>query len=190
MTTPQWIDDLDPERWAWTWIGYLPRRVLTDAFAEAMAARQGALFNDFDNLDPSALPFRAYDLDAIGWELGGTVQAQRNALKRARELNDLIGTEAAFYILLEMNRCTGYHEYRPTGAKPGAAYTGVECYVTPPIDRAFDNDFLLYITDRCRRVWPFTLEVIAVHVLTTSNANVYMQTAGYTKSYSGWPGGL
>ena len=190
MTTPQWIDDLDPERWAWSWAGYLPRRLLTDAFAEAMAARQGALFNDFDNLDPSALPFRAFDLDAIGWEAGGTIPAQRNSLRRASELNRLIGTEAAFYILLEMNRCTGYHQYLPVGAKPTNPYTGVECFVTAPIDRAFDPAFLLYITDRVTRVWPFTLDVVAVHVLSSSNSNVYIQTAQYSLVLSGWPGGV
>ena len=188
--TSSWIFDLDPERWAWTWSGHLPRRLLVDAFAEAMAVRQGAVFNDFDNLDPSALAFRAFDLDAIAWEAGGTIAAQRNALKRADELNDLLGTEEAFYILLEINRCTGYHRYRPDGAKPDNPYTGVECWITPPIDRAFDPAFLLYITDRAKKVWPYTLDVIAVHVLSIASTTFYFQTASYSKVYSGWPGGV
>ena len=186
----QWIEDLDPERWVWAWAGYLPRWLLTDAYAEALAGQQGAVFNDFANLDPSVLPFRAFDLDAIGWEPGGTIAAQRRALERAQELNELIGTEEAFYILLDMNLAVGYHEYKPDGAKPNNPYTGVECYITPPIDRTFDNDFLLYITDRCRRVWPYTLEVIAIHVQTVSNADMYLQTAAYSRVLSGWPEGV
>ena len=190
MTTPQWVQDLEDTRWAWTWAGYLPRQLLVDAYAEALAERQGARFNDFDNLHPSALPFRAFDLDAILWEPGATIAAQRNSLKRDAEFKPLIGTEEAYYILLDVNRCTGYHQYRPDGAKPNNPYTGVECYITAPIDRAFDSDFLLYITGRAKRVWPFTLEVIAVHVLTASESTIYVHTAQYSKVFSGWPGGV
>ena len=281
MAEPQWMANLDPDRWAWTWPGYLPRRLLTDAFVEALALRQGVPGNDWTRIHSSNLPFRAYERDAIAWEGDGTPDSQRNAIAKALELNRLIGTEEAYYILLEINSCAGYHVYRPTGAKtvktltgvytranatPAAAgeiwlngstfeiwpqsadatavggwraaeviefgsglhlqlaanptkssdvysmsilnpnsiilpggsvtishhspYTGVDLYITPPVDRASDAKFITYITDRAKKVWPFTLLVIAVHILQSETTDINLYNTGFGISYIGIPDGV
>ena len=179
------LPDLAPERWGWSWHDNTPRRLLTDGLGNELAEVKGARRNDYLNVHESFLPFLAYELDALAFETGGTVYARRQALVVARELNQEIGTEAAFYTLIGLNRAAGYHQYSPAG-KPK---TGVELFITPPIDRAADPEFILYITDRAKRVWPYTLEVIAIHILSVSTATFTIFTASSTIDYSGWPYG-
>ena len=181
MTAYANLPALDPNRWDWSWQENTPRRILTDALADTMAGRQSRRLNDYQHVDPSILPFLAYQLNAIAFDTGGTDQSQRRALEQAASILASLGSEGAYYALLEINRCAGYHLYRPAG-KPK---TGVELFITPPVDRGADMEFISYISDRSRRVWPHTLAVIAVHILTVSELTLTQYGVMTTSEFSG-----
>ena len=179
--TLEHLPDLEDGRWDWSWYENVPRRLLTDAVANEIAAPEIARRNDYDNVHESNLPFLAYELNALAFDLGGTEASKRRALNLAHDLNRLIGTEEAFYTLMEVNRCAGFHRYTP-GGKPK---TAVELSITPPVDRLADADFITYITDRAKRCWPYTLAVTAVHILSVSSTTLTVYGATVTTDLSG-----
>ena len=186
MTT---LRTLEEERWHWDWAGAKPRQALVDALAELLAARWPADSNDLDNTPLRNVPFLAYQENAIAWESGGTGNAQRLAVELAAEMNAKLGKAQCYYLLLESVLAAGYHEYRPTGAKPAAPYTGVECYITVPADRAADPDFVRVVTETAKQVWPYWLDVVAVHILTQSAGDFYVYGGSYGMTIEGWPEG-
>ena len=186
MTT---IRELEEERWHFDWAGAKPRQALVDALAELLAARWPVDSNDIDNTPLRNIPFLAYQEGALAWESGGTETAQREAVKLAPEMNAKLGKEQAYYLLLDSVLAAGYHSYRPTGAKPNAPYTGVECFITVPVDRAADPDFVRVVTETAKQVWPYWLDVIAVHILTESVGDVYWYGNSYGMTIEGWPEG-
>ena len=186
MTT---IRELEEERWHWDWSGARPRQALVDALAEQLAGRWPADSNDVDATPLRNIPFLAYQENAITWESGGTGEAQRRAVKLADELNAKLGKEQAYYLLLESALAAGYHEYKPANAKPAAPYTGVECFITVPVDRAADTDFVRVITETAKAVWPYWIDVTAVHILTESAGNVYLYGGSFGMTIEGWPEG-
>ena len=187
MTT---IRPLEEERWHWDWGGARPRQALVDALAELLASRWPVDSNDIDATPLRNIPFMAYQEDALAWESGGTEGAQRGAVQLSREMNAKLGKEQAYYLLMDSVLSAGYHEYRPTNAKPDAPYTGVECYITVPVDRAADPEFVRVVTETAKAVWPYWLDVIAVHILTESAGQVYWYGASYGISFEGWPYGV
>ena len=187
MTT---LRTLDETRWGWDWSGAKPRQALVDAVAEILAQRWPVYLNDWDNLPVSNLPFAAYAEDALTWEPGATEESQRRAIRLAQEINAKLGKEQAFYLLLDVAVSSGFHIYRPSGAKPANRYTGVELFITVPVDRAADTDFVRVLTEAARRCWGFRLRVTAVHILTVSDESVY--ASGYSAGMllEGWPDGV
>lgn len=181
---------LEEERWHWDWPGAKPRQALVDAVAELLARRWPADSNDYDRTPLRNIPWLAYQEDALAWESGGTEQAQRNAIKLASHMNTKLGKEQAYYLLLESVQANGYHEYRPSDAKPDLPYTGVECFVTVPVDRAADADFVRVLTESIKLVWPYRLDVIAVHILSESVGQVYESGVSYGIEIQGWPDGV
>ena len=186
MTT---VRTLEEERSHWDWSGARPRQALVDAIAELLAGRWPVDSNDIDATPLRNIPFLAYQEDALAWESGGTAEAQRRAVNLAGEINGKLGKEQAYYLLLETTLSNGYHGYRPVGAKPTAPYTGVECFITVPVDRAADVDFVRVVTETAKEIWPYWLDVIAVHILTESTGNLYWYGASYGVTIEGWPEG-
>lgn len=167
------LRELAEDRWAWDWSGAKPRQALVDGMAELLAQRWPVNLGDVDNVPASNLPFMAYDRNAVAWESGGTVQTQRNTVKLAAHINAKLGKQQAFYLFLTAVRSAGRHVYRPANAKPSAPYTGVEIYLTPPIDRALDADFVRVLTSVTRLLWPDWLDVVAVHFIQVTTATIY-----------------
>ena len=180
---------LEEERWHWDWGGARPRQALVDALAELLAARWPADSNDLDGTPLRNIPFLAYQQNALAWESGGTETAQREAVTLADEMNAKLGKEQAYYLLLTSAQVNGYHEYKPANAKPAAPYTGVECFLTVPVDRAADTDFVRVVTETVKEVWPYWLDVVAVHILTESAGSVYWYGHSYGITIEGWPEG-
>lgn len=169
---PDNIPVLDDDRWAWSWSGNEPRRVLTDGVSDILAGNRSSRRNDYGAVHESTLPFLAYELSAIAYDTGGTEYARREALRQSARLNREIGTEAAFYTLLGIVRSAGYHTYA-SGGTPTRVQS-VECFLTPPVDRDGDAEFIALITDRARRIWPYTLDVTAIHILRVISGSLFV----------------
>ena len=186
MTT---LRTLEEERWRWDWAGAKPRQALVDALAELLAERWPADSSDVDETPLRNIPFLAYQEDALAWESGGTEEAQRRGVKLAVEMNAKLGKQQVYYLLLGVVRAAGYHEYKPANAKPAAPYTGVELFITVPLDRRADVDFVRVVTETAKEVWPYWLDVIAVHILSESTGDVYWYGNSYGMTIEGWPEG-
>ena len=145
--------------------------------------------NDIDETPLRNIPFLAYQESALAWESGGTETAQREAVKLAAEMNAKLGKEQAYYLLLDSVLAAGYHAYRPMGAKPSSPYTGVECFITVPVDRAADADFVRVATETAKQAWPYWLDVTAVHILTESAGEFYSYGHSFGMTIEGWPEG-
>ena len=105
LSTPSISLDGQPEaRWNGIWAP-VPMQVVVDG-ASQMLNRYHA-YLDYDRCHPSVLPVLAWQEDAIAFDPDAPVPRQRVALKQARRLHTLIGTEAAFHILMEINATVG-----------------------------------------------------------------------------------
>ena len=187
MTTLRGPED---GRWSFdAWSGSKPRAALVDALAELLSRRWPADFSDVDHTPLRNLPFLAYQEDALAWNSGATEAAQREAVKLAAHMNAKLGKEQAWQLLMESVLSNGYREYRPEDAKPDNPYTGVELYITVPVDREADADFVRTVTESSKLVWPYWIDVIAVHILTESEGDVYLSGGSYGMIIEGWPEG-
>ena len=181
---------MEEERWHFDWAGAKPRQALVDALAELLAARWPADSNDFDATPLRNIPFLAYQEGALAWESGGTETAQRGAVKLAPEMNAKLGKEQAYYLLLgeragrrlpllpahggQARRAV--HGGRVLHNRAGGPGGGSR--LRPRGDR-----------DGAKQVWPYWLDVIAVHILTESVGDVYWYGNSYGMTIEGWPEG-
>lgn len=95
-----------PERWNGIWSPD-PMQILTDAFTVILGDREAYPTNDYDRLNVSLLPLRAWALRAIAFDPGGPPSQHRRALKEAQRLSTLIGSRAAFDLLMSANGTSG-----------------------------------------------------------------------------------
>lgn len=100
--------DLPPERWSRLWAP-APMQTAVDFWPGWFA--MFAVTLDPDLIDPSLLPALALGLDAFAFDHDGPVTQQRRALRFAKRLHALVGTEAAFDLLMELNATTGVLRY-------------------------------------------------------------------------------
>ena len=155
-------------------------RALVDAMAEVVAGLHPPTeLTDYANLPEQLLPFVAWQLGAVAFDVGGTEYARRQALHRANELNAAIGTAQAFHILLAINGSTGFLEYA-YDADHDVSVTG---HMTPPFGRTADIAFLRYMTDRAALLFPFWMAVTAIVLLHRSEGAVHVHGATYAEDF-------
>ena len=100
--------DLPDERWARLWAP-APMQTAVDFWPGWFAAFAVTL--DPDLIDASLLPALALGLDAFAFDHDGPGTQQRRALRFAKQLHALVGTEAAFDLLMELNATSGVLRY-------------------------------------------------------------------------------
>ena len=100
--------DLPEERWARLWAP-APMQTAVDFWPDWF--QQFAVSLDPTLIDASLLPALAVGLDAFAFDHDGPVTQQRRALRFAKRLHALVGTEAAFDLLMELNATTGVLRY-------------------------------------------------------------------------------
>ena len=100
--------DLPFERWSRLWAP-APMQTAVDFWPGWFAGFGVTL--DPDLIDASLLPALALGLDAFAFDHDGPATQQRRALRFARQLHALVGTEAAFDLLMELNATSGVLRY-------------------------------------------------------------------------------
>ena len=100
--------DLPEERWARLWAP-APMQTAVDFWPGWFQQFNATL--DPATIDPSLLGALAIGLDAFAFDHDGPVTQQRRALRFAKHLHSLVGTEAAFDLLMELNATTGVLRY-------------------------------------------------------------------------------
>ena len=192
------FEDLPPERWLGLWAA-APEQILVDMWPAEYGRYSATL--DPATVHPSLLPAMAVSIDAFAFDAGGPVTQQRRAIQFARRLHGLVGTFAAFDLLMELNATTGeirlvgdfdragnpvardadnrrqgtHSIHEPRRIVRGAVVTyhrEVAIDVVLPPDRIGDFRFVDYITRATRRTIPYTLEIAEVNVIQQSQATV------------------
>lgn len=155
---------------------------LADAFAVYAAAHIRAKRNDYQNADPSLLPFLAYEAHAINYtqELG--VAFERSSLEYAKRLNELAGTPESWALLC---RSLGSgSDLRYTRGGTPERNVGVELDIVPPSSIAANVNLLSHLS-RVARVLcvPYTLEVVSINVVSRVLGDVHVYAAGRPRVY-------
>ena len=183
MTTPA----LPETRWIGVWSPESMRRVV-DGYGRVVAqSGDTAALNDYANIDVSILPFLAYQERAYGYFIGGTESQRREALKMAREMNRLVGTEAALQLLLDQNFTVGLIRYldQTTEGTPYLRHKLVDIDIVQPPGEPIDLDLAEYLSQAVRETLPYTLELRRVNI--TSVIEIverhYIISRGYARGY-------
>ena len=183
MTTPA----LPESRWIGLWSPESMRRVV-DGYGRVVAqSGDTAALNDYDDIDISILPFLAYQEHAYGYFIGGTESQRREALKLAREMNRLVGTEAALRLLLDQNFTVGLIRYldQTLEGTPYLRHKFVDIDIVQPPGEPIDPDLAEYLSQAVRETLPYTLELRRVNI--TSVIEIverhYIISRGYARGY-------
>lgn len=106
------------------WQGiYLPpiSKALVDSMTPALGTRSTAPKNYPLQVDIGLLDALAFEEDAFAYDPGGPESQRRRALDKTRLLHSLVGTEAGFQLLMELNAAVGYTklvgDYDSSGTK-------------------------------------------------------------------------
>ena len=162
MTTPA----LPENRWIGVWSPESMRRVV-DGYGRVVAqSGDTAALNDYANIDVSILPFLAYQEHAYGYFIGGTESQRREALKMAREMNRLVGTEAALQNLMDQNFTVGSITYleQTLEGTPYLRHKFVDIDIMQPPGELIDADLAEYLGQAVRETLPYTLELRRVNI--------------------------
>ena len=183
MTTPA----LPENRWIGLWSPESMRRVV-DGYGRVVAqSGDTAALNDYDDIDASILPFLAYQEHAYGFFIGGTESQRREALKLAREMNRLVGTEASLQLLLDQNFTVGLIRYldETLEGTPYLRHKRVDIDIVQPPGEPIDPDLAEYLSQAVRETLPYTLELRRVNI--TSVIEIverhYIISRGYARGY-------
>ena len=183
MTTPV----LPENRWIGLWSPESMRRVV-DGYGRVVAqSGDTAALNDYDDIDVSILPFLAYQEHAYGYFIGGTESQRREALKMAREMNRLVGTEAALQLLMDQNFTVGAINYldQTMEGTPYLRHKFVDIDIVQPPGEPIDPDLAEYLSQAVRETLPYTLELRRVNI--TSVIEIverhYIISRGYARGY-------
>ena len=183
MTTPV----LPENRWIGVWSPESMRRVV-DGYGRVVAqSGDTAALNDYANIDVSILPFLAYQEHAYGYFIGGTESQRREALKMAREMNRLVGTETALQLLLDQNFTVGSITYldQTLEGTPYLRRKFVDIDIVQPPGEPIDPDLAEYLSQAVRETLPYTLELRRVNI--TSVIEIverhYIISRGYARGY-------
>ena len=191
MTTPA----LPENRWIGLWSPEAMRRMV-DGYGRVVAASgDTAALNDYDDIDISILPFLAYQEHAYGYFIGGTESQRREALKMAREMNRLVGTERALALLMDQNFTVGSIRYldQTTEGTPDLRHKFVDIDIVQPPGEPIGADLAEYLSQAVRETLPYTLELRRVNI--TSVIQIverhYIISRGYARGYivdgEAWP---
>ena len=141
--------------------------VLVDGVQQVFSYNWPSKLNEYYEIHGDLLPFLAWQLDALVYDVGGTETAKRNAINFAREINDLIGSEETYRTVLKVVNSSGFLRYTDT-TDPDPTdprEISVELFITPPRDRIADQVFIEFLVNAVRKVFPYTIEVTAVHIV-------------------------
>ena len=161
---------------------------MVDGVGVVLAPLVPPALNDYDNVHESLLPYLAWQRNALAYDVNGTDRAKREAIKRAGELNALVGYDAAFDLLLEISGSSGYLVYAE-GASPDYVLT-MSVYITPPLDRLGDAVFVSHLTHAVRKIKGFWVLLGSVHILTEERSNVKTYHSIEAIARTGWPNGI
>ena len=162
MTTPT----LPEDRWIGIWSPEAMRR-LADGYG-VVVARSGdtAALNDYAEIDVSILPFLAYQEHAYAYFIGGTESQRREALKQARELNRLVGTEGALQLLMDINFTRGSIRYldETTEGTPYLRRKNVDVDILQPPGEPITPDLANHLRRAVEQTIPYTLQLRRVNI--------------------------
>ena len=191
MTTPA----LPEGRWIGVWSPPAMRAV-ADGYG-VVVARSGdtAALNDYANIDVSILPFLAWQEHAFGYFIQGTESQRREALRQARELNRLVGTEGAVSLLMDLNFTEGSIRYLDQTLEdtPYLRHKFVDVDIVQPPGQPIDPALAEYLSQVVRNAIPYTLELRRVNI--TSVLEIverhYIISRGFARGYivdgAKWP---
>ena len=165
MTTPV----LPEDRWIGIWAPESMRRTADGYGVVAAQSGDTAALNDYADVDVSVLPFLAYQEHAYGFFIGGVESQRREALRLARELNRLVGTEAALDELMDLNFTVGMIRYldQTTEGTPYLRHKFVDIDIVQPPGQPLGAELVEYLGRVVRETLPYTLELRRVNVIGT-----------------------
>lgn len=168
---------LPPKERRYAGLHYSPwMQEVADAFAVYAANHIRAKRRDYQNCDPSLLPFYAYEINAVNYtqELGEAFE--RSSLEYAQRLNELAGTPECWFLLCRSLGSGSALRYR-TGGNP-VRNTGVELDIIPPSSIAANLNLISHLARLARVLCvPYTLEVISINLVTRFLSDVYVYAA-------------
>lgn len=183
MTTPV----LPEDRWIGIWAPESMRRV-ADGYG-VIVARSGdtAALNDYGAIDASILPFLAWQEHAFGYFIEGTESQRREALRQARELNRLVGTEGAMDLLMDLNFTMGQIRFldQTTEGTPYLRHKFVDVDIIQPPGVSIDPALAEYLSQAVRDALLYTLELRRVNITGVIEIveRHYIATRGYARGY-------
>ena len=183
MTTPT----LPEDRWIGIWAPESMRRA-ADGYG-VVVARSGdtAALGDYDNIDASILPFLAYQENAFGYFINGTESQRREALRQARDLNRLVGTEGAMALLMDLNFTTGRIRYldQTMEGTPYRRHKFVDVDIIQPPGEPINPALAEYLSQVVAQALPYTLQLRRVNITGVIEIveRHYIISRGYARGY-------
>ena len=178
------IPDLDEDRWYWLWEGLQARQIITETFADELARHPIAPLRDADRQEGSMLDALAYQNAAIAYYQAAPINVRRAAVREARRLNNLVGSERAYSLMLQILQMAGWATYDVVDGRRKA----VNLFFSPP--EWEDEEFRAWFIATVAKMWPLDLDVGSVTTVQQSSSQMYAYAWHFGKGYSGWPEGL
>lgn len=164
MTQTKYTLDLDTaaKRYEGMPLSFQWQQILADEAAQLLANHFAAELGDVENCHPDLLPLYAWETNSIAWTDLFGIREERNSVAVAQRMNEVMGSEEAWYIFAQAYGGDGSITYTEQGGIP----TGVDLYISPP--RGFDvtPQFIAHVIRVARAgMVPYYLRLIDVHIL-------------------------